>query len=357
MAIKVEELLQPVLPDDPAGPSLEYDPAYLGLLKAAEGVPEQQVGAEVIPAVEPDWQAVRTSSDDLLKKSKDLRVAVFLDSALLRMEGLPGMRDGLKLLKGLVELYWDVLHPKLDPDDNNDPTQRLNILRVFGSSDANADGRQSPMIEALREAPLASSRQVGRFGLKQIAIATGELTVELKPGEVRPEMGVIDAAARDMDPAVLQTARDAAVEAVTLTKELEALVDGHVGNGRGVDFKDFVRNLQATIKYLDRFLQLHGIGNGAADESAEGRSDTGGGGGSPVTGDIRSTNDVVRLLEKICDFYDRVEPSSPIPLLLRRAQRLVGKDFWQVLQELSPEAINAVKIISGADPKAPETPT
>lgn len=358
MPIKVEDLLQPVTPDDPAGPSLEYDAGYLELQKAAEGVPEQQVGEEIIPAVEPDWAVVRKGADELLKGSKDLRVAVLLDAALLRTEGLPGLRDGLKVLRGLVELYWNDLHPKLDPDDGNDPTERMNILRFFASRDpARGD---SPMVEALRSAPLASSRLIGRFGLKQIAMATGETTVAA--GEAKPEMNVIDAAARDMDPAVLQAARDAADESIALTKELESLVDGHVGSGSGVDFKDFVRTLQSAVKYLDRFLALHGIGSGPVDDGAlpdgggngSGPSQGTAGGGAAMTGDIRSTGDVVRLLEKVCDFYERTEPSSPIPLLIRRAQRLVGKDFWQVLQELSPDAINTVKVISGADPKAPE---
>jgi type VI secretion system protein ImpA len=345
---------------------MEYDPEYMELHKLANGVPAQQVGDEVIAAVEPDWVGLRKGATEVLKRSKDLRAAVYLDEALLKTEGLTGLRDGLQVLKGLVELYWDVLHPKLDPDDNNDPTERMNVLRAFASFGAGIEA-ESVMVAALRDAPLTNSRTAGRFGLKQIAIAGGELTVELSEGETRPTANLITAAARDTDPEFLQASRAAAEESVNLAKELESLVDGKVGAGRGVDFKDFVRNLQAAMKHLDRFLSLHGIGSGAPLDDADGAaaSDGGGGGGDgaavrggggpAISGEIRSTGDVIRVLEKICDFYERTEPSSPIPLLIRRAQRLVGKNFWEVLQELSPEAITAVKVISGADPKLPES--
>src|SRR5690242_21313615 len=38
-------------------------------------------------------------------------------------------------------------------------------------------------------------------------------------------------------------------------------------------------------------------------------------------------------------FRSASEPSSPIPLLLERAKRLVAKDFLEVLAELAPDAL------------------
>src|ERR1019366_5166340 len=40
-----------------------------------------------------------------------------------------GLRDGLQLVRGLLEKFWGALYPLLDPADNNDPAQRLNLLR------------------------------------------------------------------------------------------------------------------------------------------------------------------------------------------------------------------------------------
>jgi type VI secretion system protein ImpA len=54
----------------------------------------------------------------------------------------------------------------------------------------------------------------------------------------------------------------------------------------------------------------------------------------------------------LCDYYRSVEPSSPIPLLLRRAQRLVDKDFMQIISQLTPDAIASLRIIIGEEPAA-----
>ena len=53
----------------------------------------------------------------LLPKSKDLRIAVYLTRAAVRTDGLAGLADGLEVLAGFVEKYWDGVHPQLDPDD------------------------------------------------------------------------------------------------------------------------------------------------------------------------------------------------------------------------------------------------
>ena len=66
-----------------------------------------------------------------------------------------------------------------------------------------------------------------------------------------------------------------------------------------------------------------------------------------LEGEIRSRKDVLMLLQKICLYYDRIEPSSPVPLMLKRAARLAEMDFMQIIEDLSPDAIAQVRIITG----------
>ena len=49
----------------------------------------------------------------------------------------------------------------------------------------------------------------------------------------------------------------------------------------------------------------------------------------------------------ICDYYRTNEPSSPVPLILQRAQRLVAKDFMEILTELTPDALSQLQVITG----------
>ena len=57
---------------------------------------------------------------------------------------------------------------------------------------------------------------------------------------------------------------------------------------------------------------------------------------------------MIRRLDDICEYYARREPSSPIPHLLRRAQRLVGMDFVDLMKELAPGGLSEFQAISGS---------
>ena len=70
-----------------------------------------------------------------------------------------------------------------------------------------------------------------------------------------------------------------------------------------------------------------------------------------LTGDISSRDDVVRILDKICEYFRRNEPSSPVPLLLQRAKRLVAKDFMDILKDLTPDAVAKMETIGGKQDK------
>src|SRR5207249_945184 len=61
---------------------------------------------------------------------------------------------------------WASLHPQLDPDDNNDPTIRINALAVL------SDGTT---LNVLRSASLLRSRSFGKVGLRELAFASGEV--------------------------------------------------------------------------------------------------------------------------------------------------------------------------------------
>ena len=131
---------------------------------------------------------------ELLGQSKDLRVAVTLCLALVKLEGAVGLRDGLALLKGLLERYWPDLYPKLDPEENNDPLERINIIASV-STPLGTFGDPLRFLQRLREIPLANSPQMGWFSLADI---TGD-KITLPNGQEKPSASAaqIKAAFRD----------------------------------------------------------------------------------------------------------------------------------------------------------------
>jgi type VI secretion system protein ImpA len=66
-----------------------------------------------------------------------------------------------------------------------------------------------------------------------------------------------------------------------------------------------------------------------------------------AVGVIRSRDDAIRALDRVADFFRKSEPSSPIPLFLERAKRLVAKDFLEVLADVAPDALAQARLVGG----------
>ena len=131
-AFNLEALLAPIGDDSPAGDDQEYDPEYLALERAAAPKAERAVGDNVKAAEEPDWDKVAELAETVLARSKDVRAAVHLTTAWLRTSGMPGWNAGLGLIRGLLEHFWETVHPQLDAEDDNDPTMRVNSVVPLG---------------------------------------------------------------------------------------------------------------------------------------------------------------------------------------------------------------------------------
>ena len=110
----------------------------------------------------------------------------------------------------------------------------------------------------------------------------------------------------------------------------------------------------------------HGKAEADQDEDAEGdysaeeENDQTLGTGSrraAFSGKITNRTDVLRALDEICAYYRRSEPSSPVPLLLGRARRLVDLDFYSIIKDLAPDGEAQVLNISGQPPGEGEDET
>jgi type VI secretion system protein ImpA len=62
---------------------------------------------------------------------------------------------------------------------------------------------------------------------------------------------------------------------------------------------------------------------------------------------ISSREDVVKCLDLVVAFYDRTEPSSPIPHLARRVRRMVHMDFVELMEDLAPSGLKEFRLLAG----------
>jgi len=344
----VDALIAPLDGDAPAGPNLEYDPDFQALERAAAPKAERAVGDSVIAAEEPDWEAVAELAGALLTRTKDLRVAMHLTTAWTRLHGLKGWAAGLGVIHGLLENFWPSVHPELDADDDNDPTFRVNSIAPLG----NILGT----LRYFRITPFVQSQRLGRFSLRDLRIANGSLKVPPstsdEPAPAPPTMQILEGACMDCSESLLAENAAAVAIAFDHAKAIDRIFTDHIGS-LGPDLKQLVSDIFELKKFIDPQLARRRPSAAAAgsvddddDDSDRGQIPAGRAlAGS--SGQIASTQDVVRRLEELCDYYAKTEPSSPVPILLRRAQRLVGKDFLELLKDLAPGGIGQLQVISG----------
>ncbi len=241
--IDLPKLLEPVSDDEPAGPDQEYHPTYLAVFRAAEGTPSRQMGDTVVAAEEPDWSRVGGLAADLLSQSKDLRVAVLLACALLRVQGLKGLNDGLALVQGLMDRYWQGLHPQLDPDDDNDPTARVNC--VLDLCD------REHLLDALRSTPLIRSRVFGPIAYRDIEIAEGRSSAPPDGHGIDP--AAVNGAFKDCDIDALKEAEAAAGSAL---RQAQAIL-GTLGERIRMDQMPCLDPLSSLLSAIQKALCAH----------------------------------------------------------------------------------------------------
>jgi type VI secretion system protein ImpA len=339
--INVDELLKPIAGDKPCGEDFTYHPSFQNLETIARGKPETQFSA----AEEPQWKDVRDAAMEVLGQSKHLTASVILTVSLVKIGGLEGLRDGLAVVRGLVENYWGALYPRLDPDDNNDPTERLNILN-------NISGNE--FATHLKQVELCNSPAMGRITLQQITAAKDKAdqpaTTAGSGGKSEPDLNQIQAAFRDSGPDAAKATLAFLNEVVGHVQGIENFLESTLGAGKGVNFE----SLDKLLFEMKHAVEPHATDGSTAEAASTGAATTATGasrpaakGGPGMSGTIQSRADVIRALGLICDYYRTNEPSSPVPLILERAQRLVDMDFMAIVTDLTPDALSQLQVITG----------
>jgi type VI secretion system protein ImpA len=343
--LDMDNWLGEVTADQPVGPNLEFDADFGALERAAQGKPEQQYGETIIPAEDPDWKAVDALAAGLLERTRDLRVLTHLAVARLHLSGLPAFAAITAVIRQLLEARWESVHPQLDPEDDNDPTLRANALLRLAEP--------VRVLRVLRDLPLATSARAGRVSWRDIMIANG--TLEAEEGRAKLNEASIRAAFAETDPVRVAVLREAVATAVTDAAAIPAAFDSQAGPASGPDFSELLKLLRELQRFIDRYAAVAQPEPGEVTDMTEAtapdaavRGATGAGTSAASLGPVTTRADAVRLLELVRDYYERYEPSSPLPLLIDRARRLADKDFMDILRDLAPDGLSQAQMIAGA---------
>lgn len=342
--MSLEQWLAPVSAENPCGPNLEYDAQFLALEESVRTQPKQEFrredgGTIEVEGTEIQWSAVLEQAQSLLSRSKDLRIVLLLTRALLHQQGYRGIALGLELTRRLLQEQWPGLHPGLDPDDG-DPTMRLNALASLNALDSVAGD--------LRASYVLDSRQHGQLSVRDIEVAQGRLEVAPEEAKLTTAQvnGLLDAA--------LGLFPDLAEQALAAVQDLESIIawlSDKVGAAQVPDLSQLHGMLLLVSQSLNRNLPApdsiqagHSMAE-SADQLTQGLSQD-----APVIrtgGQINSRGDVVQALGVLCDYLEKNEPTNPVQIVLRRAQRMMNMNFLELMNDMAPEGLEQAEKVVG----------
>ncbi len=360
MSNDLEPFLVAVSPDAPSGVDLEYDADFSRMEKAAQGTPDQEFGATKIEGAPADWDEVRDAALGILRRSRDLRAATYLAEAELSRVGIIGFRNALQVISVYIDQFWETVYPQLDADDDNDPTSRINALAGLC--------KVGGVLSQLRLTPILISRSVGRFSWTDCAIAKGEAPVPAGM-ESPPTQKQIDAAVMACDPKQFGEMVQAVEDCVKFAVAIEIGFSDRLGPAIGPNLDQLTKELKA----ISRFQKVWAAARKEKESEDAGASS----GSDEATGlmvapdantalsgvvvakgpfVITRREDVIEGLDKIISWLERNEPSSPLPMLLKRAKRLSTMSFLDILRDISPDGVTQAELIGGPEPEPEPEP-
>ncbi len=299
----------------------------------------------------------------IAEESKDIEIAAWLTEALVREHGYAGLRDGFRLMRELVESFWDNLYPLPDEDGL---TTRLASLAGLNGEDS--DGVIIAPIAGIPITAAGSSRPLTLSDYRR-ALDLDRLSDPDKRAQ-RIEQGTV--ALQTFEKAVLETPRtfyadlredrDAcACEFEKLCAELEAKC-GTDENGHSLaPPSSAIRGaLEACRDELRGIVERLFPGEGDAESVAEGNGtamvslqDRPAG----LASVVRTREDAFRALLQVADYFKRTEPHSPVAYTLEQAVRWGRMPLPDLLTELIPEQTAREQIFKIVGIKQPEQPS
>jgi len=326
-----EGLLNPIPGDNPSGKSLRYDPVY-------DKIREARREEDVLP--QGDWSREVKKADFLLvlkltiealsTKSKDLQLAAWLTEAIMFRDNVAGLREGLDLLRGFMETFWDTLYPEID---DGDLEFRAGPLAWVGSK---LDG-------AVRRLPLTKNKldcfkyqESRRVGYEADSTASEEKAAARAAAiaEKKCTAEEFDEAVRATGDAYYEKLSADLVAALESLQLLETLSDEKFGREAPsfANLRSALEDLQDIVKqYHHPAAEAEETEPAAESETGEVAEESAAPTGSSasaakkrsgsVAAEPADRDDAMQRLTVVAHFLRHESPVNPVPYLLLRAMR------------------------------------
>jgi type VI secretion system protein ImpA len=270
-----------------------------------------------------DWPGIeQLAQETLTRTSKDLLVAARLMEALVKLHGFGGLRDGLRLIRRLVQECWDRMHPVIEDGDME--------ARAAAFIWLDDDRRGSLFPNTLRAAPLTKAGDEQNYGWQQwkdAQEARGPVTAAAFDEAV-------DATPREY----CQTVVDEIAESADELAQLANVLSTHMGE----EAPGLVQVRKALLdcqELAQQILQRKGPPPDAAEQTAETPAESSEAAlpaaAAPAGARRLQTRDgVLAQLAEASAALLKMEPHSPIAYMIQRAVKLARLPFPDLMRVL-----------------------
>jgi len=335
--LDIQALLAPIPGSDPAGENLfssmkdKLDPARKEIRPDAFPPDDPRRPAEFKKA---DWPfIVREVQQALIGRSKDIRLAARMTEAETKCRGFAGLRDGLRLMRLLVEQCWNRLQPALDEDGDLG-----NRAAPFHWLNDETGGAFFP--NTVRAVPLVSNGAEGEYGWihfygpKNTNLKASEAAA-LKIDQMNAEKAIPTTA-----PEQCQANLTALMQSQEELAQLEKVLDKTMGE-QAPALNSLRDAVQDCLDLAQSLAKRRGPVPAPAQQAtvAAGKNPPEAPGAPPPPEKAELTRDAVyQRLAEAAAVLQKLEPHSPIPYLIRRAVDLGAMPFPQLMKALISDA-------------------
>jgi len=341
------EWLAPISDNEPCGPNLEYDPEYMLLLAKAEPKRGVQYGEFIDTPDGPNWADIERDCQRLLLRSRDITLLVLLLRCRTRAAQAAGLHEGLGMLQGSLEQYPAQIHPQLLIDGEPDPAMRANALAVL----ADPEG----LLSDIREITLSRSSAT-RLQVRDVERAFASprpadaLSVEVVQRQLADLRQAKDPALKHLADAsawlerLQNWCRDNLAENAPDLRPLTRLL-GLFNPKSNVAAMQSTKSSKPDDKVSRITSDTLAVDNRQASSSRGGVRLVNAQRNASMNQELNALHQIdgrqaaLQAIRDAREWFELAEPSSPVAVLLRQAEKMVGKRFAEVAQSIPPDLL------------------
>ena len=316
----------PIAGPEPCGPDLEaaFDPDFMNLVAKLQGeLPASYLGYAYPSSEEDrvviDFQAVFRELGAVTTRTHDLRLLSLQARFQILQGNLQAIGETLLLMAGLVDGYWDEVHPRAEGGTMD---LRRNELAAL----------DAPVVMfAMQYAPVCENRRVGVICVRSFMYAQGK--AKPREGEKAESERTLAEAIQAADEDEIGPAREGVDNALAAVARIRAKWAASDDDTPPLDkLHDALAGVRALIE-----IGKPATATATATETAGAETDAPGAAAMPVAGAIATHAAAAAALQALAGYFARAEPSSPALPLIDQAVALRGKSFFQAIKALLPK--------------------